>query len=86
MPGGGVYNLNAGQITSDSELALSLLSSLLFYDPKSSEGLKEQITPIILLIAYSYIAWSRTSPINCSECNQNGINIFLYNLEEEDEK
>ena len=83
MPGGGVHKLAAGQVTGDSELAFSLLSSLQFYEPKTS--LKEQITPIILLIAYSYIAWTRTSPISCSESNQNGINVFLYNLEEEDE-
>ena len=33
MPGGGVHKTFAGQITDDSEMSLSLLSSLLLYDP-----------------------------------------------------
>jgi ADP-ribosylglycohydrolase len=35
MPGGGVFNLKAGQITDDSEMAHHLLKALSTFEPKN---------------------------------------------------
>jgi ADP-ribosylglycohydrolase len=35
MPGGGVFNLNPGQFTDDTEMAFHLMRALSNFDPKA---------------------------------------------------
>lgn len=55
MPGGGTWNLNAGQVTDDSELALSLGYGLCSYNKNKTIG--EQTNSILKNISLEYIYW-----------------------------
>jgi ADP-ribosyl-[dinitrogen reductase] hydrolase len=56
MPGGGAHNVAAGQVTDDTELALSLMSVLVRHDP--SEGFPRNE------VALAYSDWFKSKPFD----------------------
>lgn len=52
MPGGGPFDLDPGQITDDSELAMCLLRALVESNDQRAEGEKREIN--LEAIAYYY--------------------------------
>mmetsp|Transcript_15555 Transcript_15555/g.25756 ORF Transcript_15555/g.25756 Transcript_15555/m.25756 type:complete len:345 (+) Transcript_15555:88-1122(+) len=66
MPGGGVWNVGPGQITDDSELALSLAFALCESDQKELP-LNE--------IAANYVDWYNSNPFDCGVTCSNSFSI-----------
>ncbi|RLN55547.1 hypothetical protein BBJ29_007602 [Phytophthora kernoviae] len=56
MPGGGVFNVGKGQITDDSELALSLARGLSGHRPSDGFPLES--------VAHQYVAWCDSKPFD----------------------
>lgn len=62
MPGKGTFNIDPGQLTDDSELALSLCDVLLTY--KTNKPFESQIDSLVRQAANNYIAWMNSNPFD----------------------
>lgn len=62
MPGGGPFELKAGQVTDDSEMGLHMLKGLLHYDRKTELG--PQIPVLLTFIGKEYIQWVENIPFD----------------------
>jgi ADP-ribosyl-[dinitrogen reductase] hydrolase len=71
MPGGGVFNVKAGQITDDSELAFHLLKALASFHPENRFDSK--IDNLLITIANEYLAWFESRPFDIGITCRKGL-------------
>ena len=75
MSGGGALNIGVGRLTDDSELAISLMSSLVLHAPE--EGFPADT------VALSYIAWFESRPFDIGNTCRMAMNLTLSGRDDE---
>jgi ADP-ribosyl-[dinitrogen reductase] hydrolase len=75
MPGGGALKVGAGQLTDDSELAISLMSNLVLHTPEESFPADT--------VALSYIAWFQSRPFDIGNTCRNAMRLTLSGRDDE---
>ncbi len=60
MPGGGMFRVGAGQITDDSEMALSLAHALISDHPNELQGATAEM----------YVEWLMSKPFDIGDIQQ----------------
>jgi ADP-ribosyl-[dinitrogen reductase] hydrolase len=74
MPGGGAHNVAAGQVTDDTELALSLMSVLIHCDPSNGFPANQ--------VATAYSDWLKSKPFDVGmTCRRAFASVYLNERE-----